>query len=87
MLPTIVLVCIIDVVLQDLLLAIELHLPVEQRLLILSMFLLTLINCIEPQVETREVGIHVLLEMGFIEARRTHLSANASPPRVVRPGI
>jgi len=29
---------------------------------------LTLINCIEPQVEASKMIVHVLVEMGFIEA-------------------
>jgi len=52
----------------SLLLAIKLYLLAEQLLLIRNVFLLMLINCIEPQVEAREVVIHVLEETGFIKA-------------------
>jgi len=70
--PTVVLIYIVNIMLQVLLPAIKLHLSVEQLLLGLSLLLLTLINCIEPQVEAGEVIIQILVEMGFIKARRAH---------------
>jgi len=73
-----VFISVVDVVLQVLLSTIKLHLLVEQLLLILSGFLLMLINWIESEVEAKEMIIHVLVEMGFIEARRNRFSM---PPR------
>jgi len=81
--PTVALVCEIDIVLQVLLPAIKLHLSATQLLLILSMFLLTLVYCIKPQVEAREVVIHVMVEMGFIKAQRTRLSVAPSQRGVI----
>ena len=54
-----VLICGVDMVLQVLLLEIKLHLPAKQLVLILSVLLLPVINRIDPQVEVREVIIHV----------------------------
>ena len=68
--PTMVLICIVNIMLQVLLPAIKLHLPMEQLLLALSVLLLMLINGIEPQVEVREMFIQILIEMGSIKARR-----------------
>jgi len=45
----VVLIHVVNIMLQVLLPVIKVHWPVEQLLL-----LLTLINCIEPQVEVRE---------------------------------
>ena len=50
------------------LLAVELHLPMKQFLLILGMLLLACVSNIEPQVEAKEVIIEILVEMGFIKA-------------------
>ena len=62
-----VLVCEINMMLQNALLAVKLHLPVKQFLLILSMLLLPLINGVEPQVKVGKMIIHVLVEVGSVE--------------------
>ena len=62
-----VLVCKIDMVLQVALPAINLHLPIKQLVLIISMLLLPLINGIEPQVEVREMLI--LIKVGSVKTQ------------------
>ena len=76
--PTVVLVCIVDMVLRVALPAIKVHLPAKQLVLILSALLLLLINGIKPQVETGEMIIHVLIKVHSIKTRGARLSATPS---------
>ena len=68
--PTMVLICVVNIMPQVLLPTIKLHLPIEQLLLGLSVLLLKLINCIKSQVKVRKVIIQILVEMSFIKAQR-----------------
>ena len=74
--PTMVLICIVDMVFQIALSAIKVHMLVKQHVLIVSM--LPLINGIEPQVKAGEMVIHVLIKMRSIKTQGARLCAAPS---------
>ena len=57
---------------------IKVSLPAKQLVLILSVLLLPLINGIEPQVETGEMVIYMLIKVGSIKTRGARLSVALS---------
>jgi len=56
-------------VLQVALSAIKVHLPTRQLVLVISVLLLPLINGINPQVEAREMVVHILITVPSIKTR------------------
>ena len=66
-----VVVGIKDTMLQISLSAVNLILPTEYLIMILVMLLLSLINGVNPHMETRKLVIKVMIKVGLIELRRT----------------
>jgi len=66
--------------LQIALSAVKLHLPAKQFLLILSVFLLLLINGVKPQVEAGKMIIHVMVEVGCPPQCGSESKGECTPP-------